>query len=172
MLASSWKIVYYFVRNIRSAGVTDSGIRTQLLSNGWLRIKYLALYDIVDNLTSLYRARLSLLATTSRKFESLGCGPLDPTFSRFRILMRSLYQLILQDTSRKTPIMRKEGRNMSSSGLSSKHCKSHSLTQLSLNFVFPTHASLTTFCIFCSVMQSTKRVRKSKVSSLKLFGTP
>ena len=72
MLTSSWKIVYYFIRDIRGIDLIDSMIRTQLSSDEWLRMRYLALYDIVDNLTSLYHARLSLLATTSRELESSG----------------------------------------------------------------------------------------------------
>ena len=171
MLTSSWKIVYDYVRDIRGIDLIDTTIRAQLSSDEWFRMRYLALYDIVDNLTSLYHTRLSLLATTSRELESLGCGLLDSTFSHCHILMRCLCQLILQDTSRKTPIMRKQSRSMSSSGLGSKHCKSHISTRSLLNFAFPIHASLITSCIFCSVMQSTKRVIKNKVSSLKFFGT-
>ena len=72
MLTSSWKIVYHYVRDIRSIDLIDSMFRTQLSSDEWLRMRYLALYDIVDNLTSLYHARLSLLATTSRELESSG----------------------------------------------------------------------------------------------------
>ena len=71
MFASSWKIVYYFLRDILREGVTGSTIRTRLTSDGWLRTRYLVLYDIVDTLTALYHTRLSLLATTSRKLEFL-----------------------------------------------------------------------------------------------------
>ena len=90
MLASSWKVVYSFVRNIRGSGVTDSMIRTQLLSDEWLRMRYLALYDIVDSLTALYHARLSLLATTSCESKSLGRGLLDSAISCFHVLIRCL----------------------------------------------------------------------------------
>ena len=71
MFASSWKIVYYFLRDILREGVTDSTIRTRLTSDEWLRTRYLVLYDIVDTLTALYHTRLSLLATTSRKWKFL-----------------------------------------------------------------------------------------------------
>ena len=127
MFASGWKIVYYFLRDILRNGVTDSTIRTRLTSDGWLRTRYLVLYDIVDTLTALYHTRLSLLATTSREFQYL------PTIARCTDLLLALTlhfrQLILQGTSRAIPIMRKEGRNLFSIGLSSKHCKSRSSTR-------------------------------------------
>ena len=63
--------MYYFLRDILREGVTDSTIRTRLTSDGWLRTRYLVLYDIVDALTALYHTRLSLLATTARESKFL-----------------------------------------------------------------------------------------------------
>ena len=127
MFTSSWKIVYYFLRDIIREGVTDSTIRSRLTSDGWLRTRYLVLYDIVDTLTALCHTRLSLLATTSRElkfFYAIARGtPL------FLMLTLHFHQPILQDTSHEIPIMRKEDQNLFSIGLSSKHCKSRSSTR-------------------------------------------
>lgn len=68
MLASSWKLVYQYLRQIRRTGVEDGSLRAQLAANEELRTKYLVLYDVVNNLTSLNQKKMSLLATTSREF--------------------------------------------------------------------------------------------------------
>ena len=126
MFTSSWKIVYYFLRDIIREGVTDSTIRSRLTSDGSLRTRYLVLYDIVDTLTALCHTRLSLLATTSRELKFYACARCAPLFL---MLTLHFHQPILQATSREIPIMRKEDRNLFSIGLGSKHYRNRSSTR-------------------------------------------
>ncbi|KAK7685171.1 hypothetical protein QCA50_011534 [Cerrena zonata] len=69
ILASGWKIVYQYLRQIRRAGVEDSSIQAQMKDNEELRTKYLVMYDVVNILTTLSQSRLSLLATSSPHFQ-------------------------------------------------------------------------------------------------------
>lgn len=65
-MASGWKLVIDFLRDLQNSGLNDATARTQLQSDDSLRSRYLVLCDIVGVLVDLGQAHFSVLATTTR----------------------------------------------------------------------------------------------------------
>jgi hypothetical protein len=76
VLASGWSIVLDALRELKAAGLTDSTAKVQLQKNPKLRSRYLVLYDMVGVLANISQAKLSVLATTTRKTVSSECKAL------------------------------------------------------------------------------------------------
>jgi hypothetical protein len=76
VLASGWSIVLDALRELKTAGFSDSTAKTQLQKMPKLRSRYLVLYDMVGVLANISQAKFSLLATTTRKAVSSECQAL------------------------------------------------------------------------------------------------
>ena len=65
LMASAWHLVYSSLLQLKSAGISDSTVVSQLKNNTELRSLYLVLVDLVDNTVDLSRDRFALLTTTA-----------------------------------------------------------------------------------------------------------
>ncbi|KAG6860761.1 hypothetical protein C0995_007793 [Termitomyces sp. Mi166 len=65
MLASAWKLVSQTLAQLALDGVTDTSIKSQLNNNASIRTRYMALYELVNELVEISQSKFSVLATTT-----------------------------------------------------------------------------------------------------------
>lgn len=66
MLASAWKIASDILNKMAEDGLRDRNVKAKLQSEPDMRNRYLALYNIVDELVMMCQERFAVLATTTR----------------------------------------------------------------------------------------------------------
>lgn len=67
MLASAWNFIVTILHNLEEKGLADATLTSKLTHDTEFRERYLALYDMVNELVTTFQAKFSVLAINTRK---------------------------------------------------------------------------------------------------------